>query len=218
VENLKKQVYDRILDSIIRKTYPVDYILKEKELSELFGVSKSPVREALIELSKENIVKSIPRAGYRIIQFTEKDIYETSELRLILELSVLDKIIAQINADVIRELTSIVDEAGLQQNKAGTLPLDLWWSNNIRFHLKLNETAGNMALNSTLETVMHRLWRAIAQLFWGGGPNDYLSTDPNIHRDLLKALAAKDITESDKILRHDILSISEYFNSRYQNQ
>lgn len=214
--SLKNQVYNQILNAIIKKVYPVEYILKEKELSEQFGVSKSPVREALIELSKEGIVKSIPRAGYRIIQFTEKDIYETTELRLILEMSVLDKIIANIDAAAIKELNLLINKVTFSEDGKVNMPLDAWWGTNIRFHLKLNAIAGNRLLNATLESALYRLWRAIAQLFWEGGPNEYLSTTPGTHKNLLKALETKDISGAKDILREDIFSIGEYLTFRME--
>ncbi|MDR1587647.1 MAG: GntR family transcriptional regulator [Treponema sp.] len=216
MDTLKNQAYKQILDAVLKKVYPVDYILKEKELSVQFGIGKSPVREALIELSKEGIVKSIPRAGYRIIQLTEKDIYETTELRLILETAVLDRIIANIDNKTFRELNAIIDEVTFSKDGKISMPLDAWWGNNIRFHLKLNAVAGNEILNAALDNALHRLWRAIAQLFWAGGPNEYLSTTPDTHKNLLKAMKNKDRAGAEKIFREDILSIGDYLTLRMQ--
>ncbi|MDR0718869.1 MAG: GntR family transcriptional regulator, partial [Treponema sp.] len=179
-DTLKQRIYSRILEEIVTKKYPVDCILKEKYLSEKFGVSKAPVREALIELSKENIVKSIPRAGYRIVQFTGKDISEATELRFILELSVLDTIIGTIRQENLQRLYTEV-EKNIALISHGEVPLDVWWSSNIRFHVDLNAEAGNTLLTSILESVLHRLWRAIAQLFWSGNSGDYLCFKPDKH-------------------------------------
>ncbi len=209
-DTLKRQTYNRILEEIVNKKYPVDYILKEKELAEKFGISKAPVREALIELSMENIVKSIPRAGYRIVHFTEKDISEATDLRLMLELPVLDTIINAISRETLRELKT--QEEKVSNSKINTLvPLDTWWNDNIGFHVALNAVAGNNLLTSTLETVLHRLWRAVAQLFWSGDPQDYFKYEPNTHVSLISAIEAKDSKKARAILFDDILSIRELF-------
>jgi DNA-binding GntR family transcriptional regulator len=203
-ETLKEQIYGRILERIVNKNYPVDHILKEKELSEQFGVSKAPVREALIELSKENIVKSIPRAGYRIVRFTEKDIYEATELRLLLELPALDRIIP-VRADILQTLSSLVREIPVS--------LDAWWDNNIYFHVTLNSAADNTLLTATLETVLQRLRRAVAQLF-GNGSSDYRRFMPDTHSSLLLAIENGDKREAKKILSRDVLSIRKQFTYR----
>jgi DNA-binding GntR family transcriptional regulator len=207
-ESLKKKVYNSILAGIIRKQYPIDTILNEKELSEQFGVSKAPVREALIELSKEDIVRCIPRAGYRIVQFTETDIWEATELRRILELSMLDKIIAQITPAQTAHLYANIEETHRDKTDT-TIPLEAWWSNNIHFHLALNAVARNSLLTSTLEQVILRLWRAIAQLFWDENPGDYMGFRYDTHGTLLKAIEAKDKPLAEKILTNDICSIEE---------
>ncbi|MDR1318914.1 MAG: GntR family transcriptional regulator [Treponema sp.] len=210
---IKQRIYSRILDEIVAKKYPVDCILKEKELSEKFGVSKAPVREALVELSKENIVKSIPRAGYRIVQFTGKDISEATELRLILELSALDTIIGSIRRESLQRLHAEVEKAAASR-RHGVVPVDVWWNNNIRFHVALNAEAGNSLLTSTLESVLNRLWRAIAQLFWSGDSEDYLGFKPDKHIALLRVIEEKDSAEARKILSEDIFSIRGLFEGR----
>lgn len=194
------------MDNIIRKIYPVDYILKEKELSLEFAVSKAPVREALIELCKENIVKSIPRAGYRIVQFTEKDIYEATELRLILELPVLETLIPLDRPETLDTLRAIAEESDFAR-RGDRVPLDQWWDNNIRFHLGLSALGGNSLLTSTLEQVIHRLWRVIAQLFWTGSPDNYLNFERGNHEALIQAIAEGDKPRAAQILTEDVLSI-----------
>ncbi|MDR2758663.1 MAG: GntR family transcriptional regulator [Spirochaetaceae bacterium] len=212
-DTLKQRIYNRILEEIVTKKYPVDCILKEKELSEKFGASRAPVREALIELSKENIVKSIPRAGYRIVHFTAKDISEAMELRLILELSVLDTIIGSIRRESLQKLFAEV-EKNIDLMHRGVIPPDVWWNNNIRFHVALNAEAGNSLLTSALESVLYRLWRAIAQFFWSGNSEDYLDLEPNKHLVLLRAIEEKNSTEARKILSEDTVSIRGLFEGR----
>jgi DNA-binding GntR family transcriptional regulator len=209
-DTIKQRIYSRILEEIITKKYPVDCILKEKELSEKFGVSKAPIREALIELSKENIVKSIPRAGYRIVQFTGKDISEAMELRCILELSVLDTIIGTIRQESLQRLYGEV-ETNITLIHCKEVPLDVWWDRNIRFHVALNAEGGNGLLTGTLESVLHRLWRAIAQLFWSGDSGDYRRLEPDKHLALLRAIERKESGEARKILSEDLLSIRGLF-------
>ena len=210
METLKRKIYNNILEDIIYKKYPVDHILKEKELSEKFGISKAPVREALIELCAEDIVKSIPRAGYRIVHYTEKDISEATELRLMLETPVLEEIINTISHETLKNLRAMVDK--FKYAKANSkLPLDAWWNDNIHFHVALNALAGNNLLNSTLKILIRRQWRIIAQLFGRRELADYLAYKPDTHLTLLRAIEKKETTKAKNILSEDILSISYLF-------
>ena len=57
--SLKSLVYQETLDGIISGAYKANQILNEKELVQKFGVSKSPVREALIALCNEGVLRNI---------------------------------------------------------------------------------------------------------------------------------------------------------------
>jgi DNA-binding GntR family transcriptional regulator len=209
-ETLKKRIYHRVLERIVNKDYPVDHILKEKELAEQFGVSKAPVREALIELCKEDIVRSIPRAGYRIVRFTEKDIHEATELRLLLELAALERIIPA-RPDTLQTLAGLVEESHVHY-ESPEVSLDTWWDNNIRFHVALNGAADNSLLTATLETVLQRLKRAVAQLFGNSSSEVYRRFFmPGAHGSLIRAIEKEDKKEARKILSRDILSLRKQF-------
>lgn len=62
---------------------------QEGSLVEKFGVSKAPVREALVKLCSEGVLKSVPRYGYIIVRLNERDARDIAQFRLILELSAL---------------------------------------------------------------------------------------------------------------------------------
>ncbi len=85
--SLKQQVYTGVMDKIIKGEFAPDSILTEKMIIQEFCVSKSPVREALLELCKDNVLKSIPRCGYQVTQITIKTLHEITKMRLLLEIS-----------------------------------------------------------------------------------------------------------------------------------
>ena len=91
VMKLKDQVYEKILGEITIGKYHQNDIITERELIAKYGVSKSPVREALIELCKEEVLESRPRMGYQIRPITIREISDIVELRTILETAALRK-------------------------------------------------------------------------------------------------------------------------------
>ena len=82
---LTARVYDEVYSDIINGKYGSQDIITESALVEKYGVSKSPVREALIQLCNEDVVRVIPRLGYMVVQITPKEIRELAEMRTVLE-------------------------------------------------------------------------------------------------------------------------------------
>ena len=62
--SLKAEIYEAVLSDIIQGIYKQNEIITEKQLIAKYGVSKSPIRDALIELCKEGVLISHPRYGY----------------------------------------------------------------------------------------------------------------------------------------------------------
>ena len=89
---LAAQIHDSILEMIIDAGVESEnLLLTERELVEKFGVSKAPVREALLRLCAEEVLTSIPRCGYVVVRLGEKSGRDNLAVRQILELSALDR-------------------------------------------------------------------------------------------------------------------------------
>jgi len=69
----------------MRGDYPPGSPLGEVELAERFGVSRGPVREALIQLEREYLVKSFPNRGCFVTTLSEQEFDEIVRLRSVLE-------------------------------------------------------------------------------------------------------------------------------------
>lgn len=84
-ESLTDRIHDSILEMIIKNPSDEEQVLNEKRLMELFGVSKAPVREALIKLCSEGVLRNVPRFGYMVIRMNEQDIRDALRMRVLLE-------------------------------------------------------------------------------------------------------------------------------------
>ena len=81
-ETLKERVYRGIYEAVTNGEYRPNDILTENQMIEKFGVSKSPVREALVELCKDGVLINIPRMGYQVRAVTLKEIMDILEFRV----------------------------------------------------------------------------------------------------------------------------------------
>lgn len=84
-------VYNKIYEEIISGELQAGDIITEKQIITRYGISRSPVREALISLCGENILCSIPRAGYQVVSFSHAEVKQLTEARLLLECYLLEK-------------------------------------------------------------------------------------------------------------------------------
>jgi DNA-binding GntR family transcriptional regulator len=82
--SLKAQTVDVLRDWIINGKLPPGTRLVEREVAQVLGVSRAPIRDALMELEKEGLVENGPN-GRCVIELSERDIRELYEVRLSLE-------------------------------------------------------------------------------------------------------------------------------------
>jgi len=80
---------EKIREGITRGDYALGAPLYEKVLAEEFGISKTPVREALVQLQREGLVVVQPHSGTFVFELADGEVTELCELRLILETNAL---------------------------------------------------------------------------------------------------------------------------------
>lgn len=196
----KQQVKDHVISRVFDGSYPPGMILSEKTLVEELAFSKSPVREALVELCRENILRNIPRLGYEVIRLTGEDVYDIRNLRLALECGFLRRYGAGITPDKLRELGRLLEEA------QGTADSDILknWEANTRFHLALFSAYQNQYAYHVLEDALNRQTRAFAQFYWDKWRKRRLIVQEEIHKRLLEVLEAGDLETAAQVLEQDI--------------
>jgi DNA-binding GntR family transcriptional regulator len=96
-ESISKIVTERLRDAILSNQLKPGEIYSEKELALQFGVSRTPVREAMRVLLAEKIVVPVTGRGIKINHFSARDLEEVFELRKTLEVAVVEKIANNIN-------------------------------------------------------------------------------------------------------------------------
>lgn len=197
---LADTVYQKIMNDILSSEYKANDILTERELTEKYGYSKSPVREALVKLCNEHVLISHPRYGYEVVRLTNEDVRDILEYRFILESALLRKSFSTIGTAEIAELRRLDI---ICQN---TLTENMWihWEANTNFHLALAAFANNHFAQKELEFSMLTLKRAYAQFYrkhWTtANPND----DIQYHKMIIHGLEACDLAKCLAHLQDDL--------------
>ena len=90
--NLSTDVFSVLKERIIRWEYAPGHRFTEEGLCEEFGISRSPVREALRMLVENQLVEKAPHKGYSVKQLDMQEIHELYDVRLALEIFVVEQL------------------------------------------------------------------------------------------------------------------------------
>ncbi len=101
--------YESIRSAILGGQLAPGEQLVESRLAREFGISKTPVREALIRLSADGLVEIAPYRGARVVEITPGEVGHIIELRLLLELPIIAALAESRPADVLERLQESID-------------------------------------------------------------------------------------------------------------
>ena len=200
-ENLKKKVYDDVMRAIIQGEYAADDIISEGMLIDKYNVSKSPVREALVQLCSENVLKSIPRCGYMVVRLTRRDVDNILNYWMAFETGMLRQNIDDISEEQLSELAKIDELCTGEEARR-----DFWkhWEYNKMFHLKLMSFTNNEFAYRSLEQALNTLTRAYAQFYWDQWNNISFPSDTKYLKDVIEAIRLGDADKASKFLVADM--------------
>ncbi|WP_312099791.1 GntR family transcriptional regulator [Corynebacterium dentalis] len=105
-----ERIRGMIRRQIIRAELRPGQIFTEPDLAREYGVSKTPVREALQMLTVEGLVNVLPRKGYMVRSLSFHDVREVMDLRLILEPPLAAAAARNVTADLVTDLRSLVED------------------------------------------------------------------------------------------------------------
>jgi DNA-binding GntR family transcriptional regulator len=108
---LKDAVYHQILEGIIDGTLPAGYVLREGELAARFGVSKTPLRDALVRLQADGLVSIPPYRSAVVVGYSRQDLREIYEVRELLEGSCAREAAGRISADDLATLSAVMRDS-----------------------------------------------------------------------------------------------------------
>ena len=153
-----EQAYQLIRQRILDNVYPAGYRALEREFAEELGLSRTPVREALLRLEAEGLLELIPRHGARVLPVSAADMREIYQV-----LTALESMAAEIvtrrkpSASELRPLSGASKDMGDALRKDD---LDAWARADEHFHRQLLELAGNTVLIQTVQQLWDRAHRA----------------------------------------------------------
>ena len=149
-ESLAKMAYEAIRKSILSGQWKIGELYNEKAIAADLGISRTPVREALLELASQDLIIFLPRRGLMVNRFTRRDVDEIFELRKAVELAAVEKITATSPPFDLFE----IEESLLSQRKAVKQKEYLAFMEADRlFHTRFSELTNNRRIIAILENI-----------------------------------------------------------------
>jgi DNA-binding GntR family transcriptional regulator len=196
--NLRDQITQTLRAAVISGELRPGEVYSAPSLAAQFGVSATPVREAMLDLVKEGLIDTVRNKGFRVTEPSEKDLDDLSELRALIEVPTVRRIAeAGVDPAVIAELRPLalgIERAAAEHDLIAHVATDM------QFHLRLLEQAGNPQL---VETV--RALRARSRIYGLAGlaERDELIPSSAEHAQLLDLIEAGDAAGAEALMdRH----------------
>jgi len=150
--------YQRLRTQILDNTLPPGFQAFEQELADRLGISRTPVREALIRLQKEGLVEVIPRHGMKVLPVSPADMRDIYEVLTALE-SAAAEIVARRSPSE-EELAPLAQASRDMAKALKNDDLEAWAAADERFHRGLIELSGNRLLIEAVLNLWDRAHRA----------------------------------------------------------
>ena len=153
-----ERAYFEIKRRILGNFYRPNLQVLEQDLALQLGMSRTPVREALIRLEREGLVEILPRRGMRVVPIAPEDMREIYEVLTCLEAQAAQRLAERRpSEEEILPLTAALEEMEQALEK---LDLETWAQADERFHRQLLELCGNRRLARMALTVFDQVHRA----------------------------------------------------------
>lgn len=149
-KSLAKLAYEEIRQSIVDGRLTPGEIYQETRLAEGLGISKTPVREALLMLSVDGFVTYLPNKGVRINLFSSTDTQEIFEFRSAIELAIVEKVCMTSESLDFKTPKAAIEN---QQEAMAINDMEVFLEADKRFHLALAERASNTRMLAELENL-----------------------------------------------------------------
>lgn len=173
-------------DILTGKLKPGEKLI-EQELCKIYGVSRTPVREALRQLETDGLVENILNRGAFVVGMTEQDYEDMFELRKVCEIQAVKWAIERIDE---KEMDKLEETFEFMEFYTWRNDIDKMLTINSGFHQVIYEASHNRVLNKMLSSYQSFLKYKGAESVYN---DDYLSTVLEEHRMIFKAFKDKDV-------------------------
>ncbi|MCE8033685.1 GntR family transcriptional regulator [Billgrantia tianxiuensis] len=197
------RVYQIIKKRILNGQYPAGSYVREATIGQELELSRTPIREALRRLVSDGWVEAIPHHGARVVAWTQHDVEEVFELRVLLEPQVVRRAASRITAERLETLEALAARMDALCEQVNEAAVEEIAELNDRFHAELVAAADSPRLQRLLETIVQV---PVSRRSFHHYTCVELRGSMQHHRELIRALGAGDGEWAASVMRAHILA------------
>ncbi len=212
---LGKQVYDLLWQRIVSHQLRPGDKLSDLRLSEEIGVSRTPVREALHQLTQEGIVRAESRRGFYVARFSSVDVREVYEVRAALEVLAVRLALPRLSDAELAAAQAELDAVSRRVLAGDPSASETFLAIDRAFHAMLVQAANNRRLSGLMASVQAQL--RVFQ-FYGIHFQDMMEMSLEHHQAILAALRARDRPAAEAAMERHIQEVKERVLAEFLSQ
>jgi DNA-binding GntR family transcriptional regulator len=195
------QTYRWLSDRIASGDIEPGSRLKESELAESLGVSRTPVREALRRLAADGLVEMHPNRGAQLVSYTPQEIADMFSVRVTLEPRASALAVPRLDESGLAELAELADR--MSAMVSGERDLQRLGELNRAFHDRFLEASGNRALVAAVQAVVRP---AVVHRTFHQYSADALARSMAHHQELVTAARQGDPEWAESVMRTHLIA------------
>ncbi len=197
--NIRDEIIETLRGAVISGELRPGAVYSAPTLAEQFGVSPTPVREAMLDLVKEGLVQTVRNKGFRVTEPTKEELDNFTELRTLLEVPTVRRVAEHGAAPQtlarLRELAAGIEDAAVRHDFIAHVTIDM------EFHTTLLGLAGNTHLVEIVRSLRARSriygLKTLAE-------RGRLIASSHEHAELLDLIEARDPDGAEDLIRRHI--------------
>ncbi|MGD2186047.1 MAG: GntR family transcriptional regulator [Desulfobacterales bacterium] len=194
----QNQAYERIKNLLISGQLEFDEVYSANHFAEILGVSRTPIREALLQLTSEGFFVSLRGRGFKIKEFSKKEIQDFFEARKMIEAYVIEQLVEEVTEEDLKPLDDSLKQMINGQRTAGSYN---FLEADKSFHMNLIYRYENSLLASIMGNIRDFIsilgQKALAS---PGRVKEVIQE----HQDILEALHQKDKTAAVRAIKYHL--------------
>lgn len=201
---LQTQAYDYLITMIKNGDLQPDTIYSLNQMAKELGISRTPLRDAVLRLEQEHYIDMLPSKGFVLHKMTEEDIIETYQIRSAIELYCFKELSKGLDTprgqEYFKKLSSKVDAQ--KEIIATTRSSEDFGRKDYEFHRSLVQYVGNESMLDIYRRFMYRIfWLNVTSFSQEGRMDDTLAE----HEQILTKIQEHDIIGLEKLMEHHLM-------------
>lgn len=195
---LQSIAYGRIKGLLVSGELRTNLIYSASQFAEMLGVSRTPVREALLQLSAEGFLIAVQGRGFRVREFSIGEVRDFFEARLMIETYILGRLGGTVSEESLQGLQESLDQ---MIRCAGRMDSDGFLEADKAFHMNLVHRHKNRFLALIMENIRNLISILGRKALATAGRSGEVIEE---HRRVLEAIKRRDAAGAAKAMRHHL--------------